>query len=264
MLSSYTSYRTLVTIGCILVFLGKAQAEHSECSYHMDQANNDDIMSPIKSSTPVETDVAYNVEFINMWSKSNHPPLYPDDAHWSPPVIVSHNKNYQMWAEDELASKGIERVAERGSTSKLRDEFEKAGDNIRDYEIGVTQFNSQRQSQTIKDIDVDKKHPYISAISMIAPSPDWFSGFYDVVPVSCDGYWLESFTILTQPYDSGTDSGRRYTSRNSDTNPEEPIFELSPATVPSTNVFVNEDIGDVLPVVEFKFTLVKKPRNMRG
>lgn len=251
-----------MSIGSTLVIFRNTQA--AKCSYEYDHANNANIMNLTKSCTPVTKDVAYDVDFINMWSAVNHPPLYPADAHWSPPVIVSHNEKYQMWAEGELASEGVETVAETGNPSKLQEELDDAKKRIGDVKIGSPQFNRQQQSQTITNVKIDKKHPYLSAISMIAPSPDWFSGFYDIVPVTCDGYWYESFTVVVQPYDAGTDSGTKYRSADSDTDPQDRIVELSPATVPPSMVFVNEEDGDVRPVLSFKFSLVNKPRNLRS
>ena len=65
------------------------------------------------SRLPVTEEAEYSCRFINHWSSVDHPNLYPDDAaHWSPPVIAAHRPDYEMWAPGELASPGIERVAE--------------------------------------------------------------------------------------------------------------------------------------------------------
>ena len=63
-----------------------------------------------------DTEVAdYSCKFANSWSAARHPNLYPNDgsAHWSPPVVATHNANYTMWADGGLASPGVERVAFR-------------------------------------------------------------------------------------------------------------------------------------------------------
>ena len=62
-----------------------------------------------------DTEVAdYTCKFANSWSAARHPNLYPNDgsAHWSPPVVATHNANYTMWEDGGLASPGVERVAE--------------------------------------------------------------------------------------------------------------------------------------------------------
>ena len=62
-----------------------------------------------------DTEIAeYSCTFTNSWSAARHPNLYPNDgsAHWSPPVVASHNMNFTMWEDGGLASPGVERVAE--------------------------------------------------------------------------------------------------------------------------------------------------------
>ena len=44
--------------------------------------------------------------------------------------------------------------------------------------IGIGQFNNARQSQTLPLVEATSAYPYLSSATMIAPSPDWFSGFY--------------------------------------------------------------------------------------
>jgi hypothetical protein len=70
------------------------------------------FLSKVPSTVPVRHSVTYSCTFQNNWSAVNHPVDYPPNAHWSPPVIVAHNKNYKMWAQDLFASEGVEEVAE--------------------------------------------------------------------------------------------------------------------------------------------------------
>ena len=61
---------------------------------------------------------------------------------------------------------------------------------------------------------------------MIAPSPDWFVGVHDLD--LCGGQSFsdrESRNVFL--YDSGTDSGTRFTSRNTVTNPAVKIFRIT-------------------------------------
>jgi hypothetical protein len=70
------------------------------------------IKSKTSSVTPISMDVMYSCTFVNRWSSSRHPNDYPSNAHWSPPVLVTHDQTYVLWENGGLASSGIENVAE--------------------------------------------------------------------------------------------------------------------------------------------------------
>jgi hypothetical protein len=64
--------------------------------------------SDVASTVPVE----YSCVFRNLWTSARHPIAYPSTAHWSPMVIVAHSQDYIMWEGGQLASQGVENVAE--------------------------------------------------------------------------------------------------------------------------------------------------------
>lgn len=90
-------------------------------------------------------------------------------------------------------------------------------------------------------LPVSATHPYLTFTTMLAPSPDWFTGVHghNLMP---SGNWVENEVVTLYAYDAGTDSGTTYTSSNSDTSPQELIsrIEISP-------FFVN---GKVVPIGE--------------
>jgi hypothetical protein len=71
---------------------------------------------------------------------------------------------------------------------------------VSEYVVGEVQFNSDTQQQTLPTVTVTNAYPSMSTITMIAPSPDWFSGFYDFSPISADNLWYSSFVIETYPW----------------------------------------------------------------
>jgi hypothetical protein len=74
-----------------------------------------DLLTYIPSLLPATEDALYSCSLINDWSQTNHPVGYDmisDDAHWTAPVLVSHNNEYEMWAPGQMASAGVQRVAE--------------------------------------------------------------------------------------------------------------------------------------------------------
>ena len=71
---------------------------------------------------------------------------------------------------------------------------------------------------TVK-VEVDGMHPMVSAISMLAPSPDWFVGI-DSMNLCNNWSWRNMAEMKDlPPWDSGTDSGPRFQSPDDPTNP---------------------------------------------
>ena len=86
-------------------------------------------------------------------------------------------------------------------------------------------FNSPHNLTNV-EVFVNDDYPLVSVITMIAPSPDWFVGVHDLN--LCGG---ESFRDRVSSdvfvYDSGTDSGTKFDSLNSVTNPPAKIFRIT-------------------------------------
>lgn len=161
-----------------------------------------------------------------------------------------------MWAPNTMATRGIENVAERGSRFNLQVEFSNAGNATNDMVWGFLSFNNQDPWQVLPDITVSKDTPLLSSISMVAPSPDWFSGFYDYDARYSKSSWAGEFIILTYPWDAGTEQGDEFSLDNDPENPHMPIFQLTKDTVPENGIFLNSDGTDVLPVVKWHCLLV--------
>lgn len=148
-----------------------------------------------------------------------------------------------------MAKDSVRLVAERGSTLLYIGEFSINADEILSTDLGTTlDVPVGTESQTM-GVLLDAAHPYCSAITMIAPSPDWISGFYNVLPVSEDGKWWKSFRIDTQPFDAGTDSGTTYDAEDSVSDPREVVREITA----SSGLFVKD--GAVAPVAYWTFEL---------
>ena len=163
--------------------------------------------------------VEYEVTFDATWSAATHPGAYPGGAHWSPLVGTTHNGNVSFWEVGQLATTGIERMAETGATSTLRNEILAAGADSDTLLLGS---GIASPGNTSIVFDVNKTHPLVTLVSMVAPSPDWFVGVSGLDLL--DGnQWVEEVVIDLFSYDSGTDSGTNFTSPNADTNPADPI-----------------------------------------
>jgi Spondin_N len=67
---------------------------------------------------------------------------------------------------------------------------------------------------------VSEKFPMVSAVAMIAPSPDWFAGVANV-NLKEGGKWVATKTVELRPWDSGDDDGATYKAPDKDNNPQE-------------------------------------------
>jgi hypothetical protein len=219
-----------------------------------------DILQLTASNVPITHSVEYSCVLNNNWSGTNHPIDYASvsgSAHWSPPVLLAHSNFIDLWSPGDFASPGIESVAEGGTTSTLQSEIEVlqtkglAGEMV----IGANQFNAMDPPQVFETITLSPSFPYLSTISMIAPSPDWFSGIESFCPRGPGGFWFQSFEVATYPFDAGTEMGETYSITNDPESPHGPIYQLTKDTVPDSGILLDPTGTKVLPVVVWKCAL---------
>lgn len=194
--------------------------------------------------------VVYEVEFISEWSNTSHPTDFPNNAHFSPYVAISHIPNYFAFIEGFEASDGVKDIAETGATSQYLNEIEvdmNVG-YVLDYAEGNS-FDSPGNSGRYQ-LGLKEGHHYVTALSMIAPSPDWFvatrTNLFDAV----NGRWYDEVISHVASYDAGTDSGLTFTSSDEVSSPQEFItfIEEGPLT---------EGQDTVVNMGYFKFTRIK-------
>jgi len=171
-------------------------------------------------------DLRYYCTFRGKWSKERHPNDFPESASWSAPVIVSHSKDWRMWTGTETVTAGVEYMAEQGFPTILYNEFANAGYETLQMIIGDRMYNTS-ESQHLPPINVTYSHPWLSAMTKISPSPDWFVGFSDFRTISYD---TETFynRVVIQSYvwDAGTDEGQNYLSFDRDLDPQVPCMRM--------------------------------------
>jgi len=215
-----------------------------------------DFLRIVSSNIPATMSVTYSCVLSNKWSNATHPVDYPSiagSAHWTDPVLVAHSGNYEVWSPTTFATPGVEAVAEGGITGILQDEIclaqykGLAGEMV----IGRNQFNRGDPPQVFETISLTPNFPYLSTITMAGPSPDWFTGFYNVLPVDAQQFWYESFEIETYPWDAGTETGETYSISNLPEDPHVPIFRLTKDTVPASGILLDPTGTEVLPVASW-------------
>ena len=146
------------------------------------------------SNSSAETQL-YRVTINNMWTTATHGQL-PFEAHFSWFGGATHKAQADFWSEGELASAGMVRVAERGSTVTLREEIEaeRISGNA-DIDINENhwfcpaEITADNCGPNTFEMSVDSEFPLVTLVSMLGPSPDWFVGV-DSLPLYQNGQFI--------------------------------------------------------------------------
>jgi len=164
----------------------------------------------------------YSVTFDGTWSAATHPLEFPANAHFSGLVGATHNGNYVIFKQGGTATPGLERLAEMGAHSPLDAEIRaaiEAGKAGALFE-GTPIFGPPGRATA--RFETDERHPLVSVVAMIAPSPDWFAGVANV-SLREHGGWAAEKTVTLYAWDAGTDGGVTYKAADADSQPREPI-----------------------------------------
>ncbi|MEX0290724.1 MAG: spondin domain-containing protein [Flavobacteriaceae bacterium] len=175
-----------------------------------------------------ETMATYNVTFVGNWSATNHPTDFPAGDHFSPAIGMVHKQGAVFFEEGELASEGVEIMAETGGTDELSSEIDALVSSDMAAETIVGEGLASGFSEATFQITVTDDFPLVTLVSMIAPSPDWFVAVENVNLLD-NGVFVDNLTVDATSYDSGTDSGTTFDSANADTDPAENISEITDA-----------------------------------
>ena len=175
-----------------------------------------------------DAEAIYQLTFQANWDNVEFPTNYPGNAHFSGLIGATHNDQKTFWAPSQLATAGVQSVAETGSKSSFTNEINDAiTAGIAEYLISGGGVSNGTGSVSI-EFGVNSSHPLVSIISMVAPSPDWIVGVHDSnLYDDTLNEWKSQLTVELKVYDAGTDSGVSFSSSNAATNPKETIQLLS-------------------------------------
>jgi len=178
------------------------------------------FISTVLSQTSTAT---YTITFTSNWSETIHPHPnnnFPSNAHWSKLVGATHNENVSFLEMGQLASPGIEAVAELGSNTVFFNEINTAiNQGYSNQIIDGDALSTSLGAIIIEGLTTTESFPLLSLVSMIAPSPDWIIAINSISLLDSNGNWLDEIILDLYPYDAGTDSGLDYTSPNMNTDP---------------------------------------------
>jgi len=192
----------------------------------------------------------YSVTFTRHWTEKTHPFEYPEAGlltgpHFSGLIGASHDGAYKIFKEGARPTPGLEKLSEEGKHSPLDAEIKAAiaaGKAGALFETGPIREDMGSEST---EVTVNRKFPMVSAVAMIAPSPDWFAGAADVNLME-GGKWVATKTVDLYAYDAGSDDGKTYKADDMDNRPKKSTMSAN------TPHFVNK--GRKVRVATLTFT----------
>lgn len=169
-----------------------------------------------------EEPVRYQATVALDWNAATHGPDHPETAHWSRLVAVAHGRRYSLFADGDTASSGLALIATNGRPSILEAELTEARRRNRVGAQVVVEGPSVGAGTVQFEIGATEDFPLLSFATMLAPSPDWFSGVA-AIPLHDGEEWREEIELPLWVWDAGADSGAAFGAPNADTQPRESI-----------------------------------------
>ena len=168
----------------------------------------------------------YAVTFDSTWSPATHPTDFPASAHYSPLIGGTHAASATFWREGALASEGIRRMAERGGVSPLDSEVAAAIAAGTAERVISGPALGRSPGSAAMEFEISQAFPLVTLVTMVAPSPDWFTGVSGL-PLYENGQWRDEVRVDVFGFDAGTDSGVSYSSPDQESVPRQPIARLA-------------------------------------
>lgn len=167
-------------------------------------------------------EATYSIEVTGKWALPDF--TVPAGVHFTNFAGMVHNAQAELWQQGKLATKGVENVAEVGNTTAILLEIDSV---IRRKNALSLILFSPPGPTGIKTSTVycNSTYPFLSFVSMIAPSPDWFIGISNL-KLYRNKQWMADTTIQLFVYDAGTEDGDVFGYSNPATDPQQNISLL--------------------------------------
>ncbi len=171
-----------------------------------------------------QTTATYDVTFTGNWNTQSTPGGVVGGAHFTTLIGAVHNSDVTFWAVGEMATAGVERVAELGITDRFETEIRNAAGGT--VKSTVRASGTGAMGSNTLEVEFSRTHPLLTLLSMIGPSPDWFVGVSGLSMLDESDAWRSSHTVDLFPYDAGTEDGEGFSLGNQETNPRGTITSL--------------------------------------
>lgn len=209
--------------------IGDTENEDETADGTVTDGTANQAVPPAEVAAPVDVTAQrarYSLTFEATWSVGTHPVNFPFGPHFSGLVGAVHSEQVVFWEPGQLASNGVEVVAESGAKTAFLEEIGAAVNDGRALsaidEGGIADSPGERSIE----FEVTADYPLITLLSMLAPSPDWIVGVHGLNLLQ-NGEFRDSVTVELELYDAGTDSGSGFLSANEDTQPRDIINLVS-------------------------------------
>ncbi len=171
-------------------------------------------LAPEPEPEPAAQSQDYSLEFDVTWSVETHPETLPAGPHVSPFVAVVHKTPGSVIQRGTRATSGLELIAETGATGTFAAELDMliAAGEVLEYSVGQ---RIDAPGTDSVDLRATQEFPYLTVVSMIAPSPDWLVASVDF-PLFNGQQWAIDNELGPQYLDAGTDDGTTFTAANRD------------------------------------------------
>ena len=136
-----------------------------------------------------------------------------------------HDTSSSMWSEGKYASPGLENLAEEGGFVKIGMEQ----DSIIHIKRALSKFiilPPVINGTTETYLSFNSHYPCFSFATMIAPSPDWFTGISGF-SLYQNQHWVEDVSLDLYAWDAGTEEGDIFGYNNPPTVPQQFIKRLT-------------------------------------
>lgn len=196
------------------------------------------------------SEASYRVTFTARWTSEIHDPV-PASAHFTTLVGAATNGRANLWAPGELASAGLENVAELGQTGQFLNEI---GAAMADMTAAapVTSGGTGSTGTSVFELNLSRDMPLFTFASMVAPSPDWFVGLSEFSLLDKHGGWIgDTGHMNLAVWDAGTETGNRFSLSGTATNPPQPIGRLT-AQVGDVDIVNGVVNGRYLATIRFQ------------
>lgn len=138
-------------------------------------------------------------------------------------TLFSFENRFSAFSRFGYATRGVKTVAETGNTAPFHTELRKARRNGQVRSFTVDSMGRGPTSSLSLVIDVDCRRRNVGALTMVAPSPDWFLAIFKLNVVGKNGMYKKRMSGNLFVYDAGTDSGKTFMSEDEPTRPRQNI-----------------------------------------
>jgi hypothetical protein len=164
------------------------------------------VIPPLEAPLPQQDNAKYMLTFRSDWGNNAniHAPKNPHTGNF---FFVVHNGNASLFSVGRLASLGIKNTSMFGTIDDLHNMYDRNPNVLRTY--SAPSISTPGEKSVV--INADSNYSHLSFSTMIAESPDWFTGIPNSIDLkSQNNQWIQNMTIQLYAYDAGTDSGMEF------------------------------------------------------